>query len=669
MGRGAIDLLMAVHSHQPEGNFEWVFAEAYEKSYLPFLEMLYGHPQLKMSLHYSGCLLDWIEKKHPEFIKMLREMVGRGQVEMLGGGYYEPILTLIPERDILGQVKLMNDRLKELTGKPAQGIWLTERVWEPTLIKPLAKAGVKFAIVDDWHFSYVGQKPDETSGYYVTEDDGSKLFIFPGSEKLRYLMPFKLPHETVNYMREQKERGTASKIFADDGEKFGVWPGTHKWVYEENWLRNFFGAIGNEQSWLKTTLFSDYIKDNGPTGRIYLTGASYREMMEWSGGYFKNFLVKYPESNSMQKKMQFVSGLTAEAGSNAARKALEYIYKSQCNCAYWHGVFGGLYLNHLRSAVYSNIIKAQKELDKAAHKKADWAEITETDLDCDSYNEVLVSNSKLELDISPHNGGTIFELDFKPLALNMTNTLTRRKEPYHEKALQKAKEAQAGKKADGIDSIHDMSRAKDAELVADLSYDWYRRSSLIDHFLKDGTTVKDFAASKYGEAGDFVDGAYKYSVKKDKSGAAVVVMSRDGNYYGADGSANGVRISKTVTLKPNKQAFDVEYALTNTGSREITPRFGVEFSFSLKDPHLNRVGEASGIRNICVNDQWYGVKADFEFSKEASFWYFPIETVSDSEQGLERTYQEIAMLFHWGLKLAPGGTWNMKFTENIKTEE
>ncbi|MFA5163980.1 MAG: alpha-amylase/4-alpha-glucanotransferase domain-containing protein [Candidatus Omnitrophota bacterium] len=663
---------MAVHSHQPEGNFEWVFAESYEKSYLPFLEMLYGHPQLKMSLHYSGCLLDWIEQKHPEFIKMLREMVSRGQVEMLGGGYYEPILTLIPERDILGQVKLMNDRLRELTGKPAQGIWLTERVWEPTLIKPLAKAGVKFAIVDDWHFSYVGQKPDETSGYYVTEDDGSKLFIFPGSEKLRYMMPFKLPHETVDYMREQKDRGTASKIFADDGEKFGVWPGTHKWVYEENWLRNFFGAIGNEQSWLKTTLFSDYIRDNGPTGRIYLTGASYREMMEWSGGYFKNFLVKYPESNSMQKKMQFVSGLVAASKTAATKRALEYVYKSQCNCAYWHGVFGGLYLNHLRSAVYSNIIKAQKELDKAAHKKADWTEAVETDFDCDSYDEVLVSNSKIELDMSPHNGGTIFELDFKPLALNMTNTLTRRKEQYHEKALQKAKEAQAGKKSDGIDSIHDISRAKDAELVADLSYDWYRRVSLIDHLLKEGTTVKDFAASKYGEAGDFVDGEYKHSIKKGKAGAAAavsVVMVRDGNYYGADGAANGMRISKTVTLKPNKAAFDVEYTLTNTGSREIAPRFGIEFSFSLKDPHLNRVGEASGIRNICVNDQWYGVKAEFEFSKEASFWYFPIETVSDSEQGLERTYQEIAMLFHWDVKLAPGGTWNMKFTENIKIEE
>lgn len=665
-----IDLLMAIHSHQPEGNFEWVFAEAYEKAYLPFLRSLSQHPKLKAALHYSGCLLDWIGAKHPEFIKLLREMVGRGQVEMLSGGYYEPILTLIPERDILGQIKLMNGKIKSLTGYEASGAWLTERIWEPTLIKPLAKAGMKFAIVDDWHFTYVGQKPDDLSGYYVTEDDGQKLFIFPGSERLRYMMPFKLPYETVNYMRELKEKGCASKIFADDGEKFGVWPGTHKWVYEEKWLDNFLGALENESGWLKTVTFSEYIKENGPTGRIYLTCASYREMMEWSGGYFKNFLVKYPEANGMQKKMQFVSGLVAGA---KPKKALEYLYKGQCNCAYWHGVFGGLYLNHLRSAVYSNLIKARKELDKAAHRDTDWIEAVETDLDCDSYDEILISSSKLELDFSPHNGGTLFELDFKPLALNMTNTLARRKEAYHEKAIEKAKASQAqsqAKKAEGIASIHDMAGAKDAELVADLSYDPYRRVSLLDHFLKEGATVKDFAASRPIEAGDFIGGEYKYGVKKGAKPKGIAVdLARDGEYCGASGERYRLRVAKTVSIKPDSQDIEIEYKITNLDTREFEPWFGVEFNYSLKDPHLNRIGAAHGLTNINVNDQWYGVKIDFEFSRAADFWYFPVETVSDSEQGLERTYQELSLLFHWRFKLAPRASWGVKITKNINLEE
>ena len=327
-------------------------------------------------------------------------------------------------------------------------------------------------------------------------------------------------------------------------------------------------------------------------------------------------------------------------------------------------------MNHLRSAVYSNLIKAQKELDKAAHKDSNWLDVVETDFDCDSYDEVLISNSKLELDFSPHNGGALFELDFKPLALNMTNTLSRRREPYHEKALEKAKAHDTGKKNDGIDSIHDVSRAKDAELVADLSYDWYRRVSLLDHFLKEGTTVKDFATSKYGEAGDFLGGEYKYDIKKEAKPKAISVeLIRDGNYWGASGDIYKLKVAKSVSIKPDSGEIEIGYKITNLDTREFEPWFGVEFNYSLKDPHLNKVGEAHGLTSINVNDQWYGVKIDFEFSKAADFWYFPIETVSDSEQGLERTYQELSLLFHWKFKLAPRAVWGVKITKNIKIEE
>lgn len=659
-----INLLMAVHCHQPDGNFEWVFAEAYEKSYLPFLRMLSRYPGIKAALHYSGCLLDWIHKKHPEFMDMLREMVGRGQVEMLAGGYYEPILTLIPERDILGQIKLMKEKIKEFTGYSPNGVWLTERVWEPTLIKPLVKSGIKYAIVDDWHFTYVGKNPDDLSGYYVTEDEGEKLFIFPGSERLRYSMPFKQPHETVNYMRDIMSRGVKSKIFADDGEKFGIWPGTFKWVYEEKWLENFMNAVDAEKSWLKTLTFSEYMAENGPTGRIYLTCASYREMMEWSGGYFKNFLVKYPESNSMQKKMLYVSGRVDRDGSKAAR---EYLYKGQCNCAYWHGVFGGLYLNHLRSAVYSNLIKAEKELDKAAHKNDDWIDVDITDIDCDSYDEILVSNSKMELDISSRNGGSIFELDFKQLSLNLMNTLSRKKETYHEKAIEKAKaRSVCNQGQQGIASIHEAVNCNDARLAADLSYDRYRKVSLLDHFLRVDMTVRDFAESRLDEAGDFLDGEYKYEIKKTVNPKTMGLrLSKEGICRGLSGDIHKLKIEKIINFKPDAAAFEIEYRLTNLDTRVCCPWWGTEFNYSLKDPHLNRIGEVKDMKNIVINDQWYGVKVDLEFSKPVSMWYFPLETVSDSESGLERTYQHLSLLFHWKFELAPSETWAVKIYQDI----
>lgn len=665
-----INLLMAVHSHQPEGNFEWIFAEGYEKAYLPFLTILHRHPKIKMALHYTGCLLDWFADKHPEFIKMLKELVKRGQVEMLSGGYYEPVFSLIPERDIIGQIRLMNEKVEEFTGYVPSGAWLAERVWEPTLINPMAKAGIKYTIVDDWHFVNAGKKPDELSGYYVTEDEGQKLLIFPGSERLRYSMPFKLPHETINYLRDLKEKGIVAKAFADDGEKFGIWPGTFKWVYEERWLENFFEALEAQAGWLHIMTFCEYIRTYGPTDRVYLSCASYREMMEWSGGYFKNFLVKYPEANSMQKKMLYVSERVAETKPKS-KKALCHLYKGQCNCGYWHGIFGGLYLNHLRSAVYSNLIEAEKALDAVTHKGSTWVDVKTFDFDSDTYDEILISSPKLNLYFSPHSGGSLFELDFKPMSLNLTNTLARRKEAYHEKISERTKSNfDASRQSEGIASIHDIADVKYEDLLRDLNYDWYRKVSLLDHFLREGTTVKDFAASRFSEAGDFLNADYDYEIKKSaKPKSLIIKLTRDGNYFCATGENRRIKIVKTITVNSNGSILEIEYEVINLDSKEFSPWFGVEFNYSLKDPHLNRIGEVRGLKNININDQWYGIRIDFEFSSPTSFWYFPIETVSDSEAGLERTYQELSLLFHWNLKLAPKDKWLIRIFKDIKVTQ
>ncbi|HEV7217617.1 MAG TPA: 4-alpha-glucanotransferase, partial [Terriglobales bacterium] len=84
--------VLLVHAHQPVGNFDGVIERAYQKSYLPFVQLLLRNPFLRVGLHYSGGLLEWLEKAHPEYFKSLKTLVDRGQVELVGGGFYEPIL-------------------------------------------------------------------------------------------------------------------------------------------------------------------------------------------------------------------------------------------------------------------------------------------------------------------------------------------------------------------------------------------------------------------------------------------------------------------------------------------------------------------------------------------------------------------------------------------------
>ena len=168
-----------------------------------------------------------------------------------------------------------------------------------------------------------------------------------------------MPDETINYLRERlnSQATDLTVTFADDGEKFGLWPGTNKWVYRDGWLKNFFSSLEANKDWINTRTFSEQIKLSRPTDRIYLPCASYREMLEWSGGFFRNFFVKYPEANNMHKKMCMVSRrledlekkqIITKDKLNSIKK---YLYMSQSNDAYWHGIFGGLYLKIGRAHV------------------------------------------------------------------------------------------------------------------------------------------------------------------------------------------------------------------------------------------------------------------------------------------------------------------------------
>src|SRR5271169_4458151 len=85
-----VSLALVIHSHQPVGNFDHVIEEAYQKSYAPFVQALRQHPRIHLSLHFSGILLEWLGQRHPEYFQQLRELAERGQIELVGGGYYEP---------------------------------------------------------------------------------------------------------------------------------------------------------------------------------------------------------------------------------------------------------------------------------------------------------------------------------------------------------------------------------------------------------------------------------------------------------------------------------------------------------------------------------------------------------------------------------------------------
>src|SRR5437763_7111679 len=198
----SIHLGLLLHNHQPVGNFPWVFQQVYKETYLPMIEALERHSGVRLSLHYTGSLLDWFAEVQPAFLQRINQLVQRQQVEIVGGGYYEPILPSIPDKDKLAQIRRLTEHLERIFGVKPDGMWLAERVWEPALPGILRKADIEWTILDDVHFKNAGLDDEGLYGYYATEDQSSVLKVYATSKALRYTIPFRPPQDTIELLRK-----------------------------------------------------------------------------------------------------------------------------------------------------------------------------------------------------------------------------------------------------------------------------------------------------------------------------------------------------------------------------------------------------------------------------------------------------------------------------------
>lgn len=709
-----LKLLFGIHDHQPVGNFEHVFEELFEKSYRPYFDVLEPFPTIKTAIHFTGPLLEWLQAHRADFLKRIRDWAQAGRLEILSGGFYEPILSSLPERDAVGQIRMMNAFIEREFGRTPRGLWLAERIWSPGLPRIIAQAGIEYTIIDDTHFHYAGLEANRISGYFITENQGFPLKVFPISKTLRYSIPFELPEETLKHLRRfRDENGFDAVTYADDGEKFGGWPETYEWVYERGYLKNLFTALSRNEDWLETVTFGEYIDRTPPAGRVYLPMASYDEMMEWSlppaaalrfeefkeklkecglpeeryrtflrGGQWDNFLTKYEESNLMHKKMLFVSRkvdrLTPE--QREASGALKELYRGQCNCAQWHGLFGGLYLNYLRHALFNHLIAAENIADAILLGEDRGLQVDVLDYDLDGCDEVIVSNPIMTACIAPARGGALFELDYRPACFNLSNVLKRREEAYHHR-LEKAEAAHHDE--DQPKSIHDLVRVKEPGLRDKLVYDRFERFSFMEHFLPPGTTLADMQASRFQELGDFADGMYRVircSEAKKKKGFELE-LERAGQVRLKDRTVP-VTVNKLYSFARDRGVIDVRLSITHAGDAPLEVLWAEEMNFTLlagdapdryyvspalggEKPRMNSQGALNQVSAFGMRDDWFKIQVMLTFEPEVGMWRYPVETISQSEDGFERTYQGSCLLAHRMLELKPGDTQQLRWTLDL----
>ena len=685
-------LSFLIHAHQPAGNFEDVFERCYQHAYLPFVQHLEKHTLIRAALHFSGPLLTWIQQHHPEYFELLRSLVKRKQVEMVGGGFYEPVLAVIPAEDQREQIERLAVYLEEHFGERPSGAWLAERVWEPQLPSVLAAAQVNYTLVDDFHFLAAGFEPSELFGAYLAEDRGKAVRVFAGQKALRYLVPFGKVEEVIQYLREAAMTHPGGvAVFGDDMEKFGVWPGTFEHCYDNHWLEDFLTALENNSDWLTVMPPGEYAESHAPLGRADLPTASYPEMAEWAlptsvrqrfhavqqefsgrpevaaflrGGSWRGFFRKYAEANLLHKKMLRAGTRLAavplrRTETKPAREiaiARDQLLRAQCNDAYWHGVFGGLYAPHLRTELWRNLIRAELAADKLI-PGGQIGRVEMLDYDTDGKNELLFTGPEYQALLKPSDGGTVAALDFRPTAATLINSMQRRPEAYHAR-LREAPRSTPG----AVTSIHEQTRVKEPNLERYLKYDRWARHAFRILVFSPKRTQADYESLQLQEDASFAGG--EFSVRS--SGPHQAELYRQTVIGGNQGTGEAVSVDITKRFSfgpaPNGCEMSCEVGLKLKQPVDRAVIVGIETVINLlapteSDRFIETVAGPQGLRFsgelpapiLHMQDGWQKLRITLHAPGAENFWIAPIETVSESEEGFERVYQGSQILARWRL--------------------
>lgn len=651
---GKVRVIIGTHNHLSLGLDEAAAEKQYQESFKPLLAVLYRYPANPVTLHYSGILMEWLEEAHPEFLTLLGEMVQRGQVEILGGGYYDPILPLIPINDKLGQLEKMTTWLRVRFETRPRGCWIAEKVWEPALASVLRASGLDYTFLEDSQFRIAGLSGSALCRPSLTEDQGKIMTLFPLCSRFSALAGSADPEEAIAFLRGLAE-GTCVPpaapvvVVLDDGAEGRL--------LRNGWLEGFYARAAQNGDWLEMVTPGQYLRDHAPGARVFVPASASSEMMKWAlaprrraafeaarrageaaedggqflvGGHFRHFLNRYPEAWLLYAKMMNTHILVNQVRGDKYKKkaAQNELWKGQSHHAYWFGGTGGIYDNPLRKAVYQSLIEAEK-ITRATEIFA--PSIISVDFDMDNCIEYLYQGSELNAYIHSR-GGALFELDFLPASWNYLDTMVDREQ-------------------------HDGA-------TGDLGAG-YPRKAFIDHFLASAAGIGQFAAGTCGEEGDFVAGPYDL-VELNRA-LPELLMRRTGTVM-VEGTPRPAAIEKRFVFRP--RSIDVYYRVSNTGAFDLHARFGVEMNLSLaaRSPDCGRLflldedrkreigseeADIEGVQSLLLRDVRNEVSVTLSSARAFRCWSMPLET----RGAVAPVFQSHCFVPLWELALKPGEAW------------
>ena len=398
-------LILGSHAHVPSGASESEFEYAYENKMRPFVSNLYRYSNIQAVLHYSGVLLYWVERTHPEFFMLIEDMAARKQAEILGGGFYEPMLPLIPLQDRIGQIELLTTYLRKHFGKRPIGCWIPGMAWEQHLAAALAASDMSYTFLSQDQFVQAGLSGGELFYPCISEDQGKLVTIFPVSLAAAAALAEKSSSqvfiELINGMEEKNELST-DRIIAVFPEKAASSP---QEAPDTAWNR-FFEELSLSKNIVETVLPGKILKNLKTYKKASFPNSSSLE----NNFSPRRFLIDTCETNGIYSKMIFTNVLISQLKGDKYRKqnAREELWKAQDSCLFTPG--GGPLRHELRKAAYSSLLHAES---LSREKGKFISSLIQHDFDLDGVKEYLFQDARINCYIQLMGAG-IFELDYLP---------------------------------------------------------------------------------------------------------------------------------------------------------------------------------------------------------------------------------------------------------------
>lgn len=655
-----IKLIFGTQNSQPSGSYDYIFEKAYQEAYKPFLTVLYNFPAISLTLYYSGTLLQWLDDNHPEFLMLLNDMVKRKQVELLTGGFYDPIFPIIPSSDRIGQIEKLTTFLRKNFGKRPRGCWVTELAWEPCLTSTFNTSGINYIFLDENHFKSAGIEEEFLYTPCITEDQGKTLYVFPLTTSLIGKVPHTSPDDIIKEILTHSNANESVVSLILPGENFGLRNETKQVCYKEKWIETFLSLLQDNSDVIDVINPATYSKSLVPYAKGYFPCTSCEDMFIWldfqsndakrkakhscnnNDVVFRRFLKRYTESNLLYSKMMFTSLLVGQIRGDKYRKKAgrEELWKAQSNYPLWHGRHAGIYINKLRKAAYSAMIEAEKITQE---KGVFIPSIIKTDFDFDGQDEYLYQGNDLNAYVHV-SGGVLFEMDFLPASWNYLDTMQRYKEPYHNKSTKNA------------------------------GYDSYTRNTFIDHFFRAEDSIDDFNSSSYTELGSFIGSPFEVeNINRDHNELS---LKKDG-FVRVDNTKVPVVIKKKYIFK--KQSVDLFLMIDNGGDKEAAFLYGSELNISMLSNGVeserifiidgnnrkeigNDISEVKSAKEVELEDRYNEVVVTVSAASDFSLWSLPIETTVYHFDQIEKIYQSTCIVPRWNINLQPKETWEMRIS-------